>query len=411
MGINFDTGYATAIYKQRYTDSKIETIAFKSALLAMMPKDPNYGGSNFVGAIRIAVTTARSALPTTAYTAGSPSTYERWTCAWENDYASANITGQVIDQARGNSNAMVDALVSEFDGAFIALGQSLGAALFENGGGAIGIVSAGSNVGSATITLSNISNVVNFQVGQILQAATDDGSASPGAGVLSGTVTLTGVNVNTGTLTVATTWSGGIASIAAGNYLFNQGDYGAKVIGLAGWLPNTDPGNSDSFNGVNRSVDPARLAGARYTGNGAPYSESITELLALVNRIGGHPDKMFCNPLDYANIVKELGSRVIYTTETAFNNPQIGFRGIEYATPFGVMNILQDPYCPQGQAYALQMDTWLLPSMGKVPKVAGEDVDGLDWLRVPNDDAYQARFCYRATSYCKAPGWNGVVIW
>ena len=130
----------------------------------------------------------------------------------------------------------------------------------------------------------------------------------------------------------------------------------------------------------------------------------------LVNRMGGKPSICVCNPLDYVDIEKDMGSRVTYTTETAFGHPQIGFPGFKIATAYGMLTILTDVFCPAGQAYLLNLEEWLMPSMGKIPKVIGQGTDGLDWLRAAGSDAYQMRACYRAATYCAAPGHQGVVV-
>jgi hypothetical protein len=414
MGINFDVTAATPILRQRYTDKKIETLAFVSPLLGILPKDPNKGGSLYVGAVRNAVTSAVSASDTVAFTSGSASTYQQWQCPWRFGYTSGNLTGAAIDQANGDANALVDAMVSEFDGAFVAAGIHIAQALYGNGGGSIGQISSGSTPAtSATITLADPSRITSFYVGQILNAATTDGTSGS---VLTGSVTVSAVSVSAGTITVnGANWAAGISGIAASDYLFNQGDFGAKLIGLSGWLPDINNRGSLStpFNNVNRSTDPDRLAGVAYNGGGGPKSESMIQLAALVGRMGGRPDTFLCNPLAYADIVKELSTRTMYTPTKvgAFGEAGISFDGVKVATPYGTIDVVQDPFCPQGDGYMLMKSTWLLPSMGKVPKVLGEGIDGMKWLRQSGSDSYQLRVGYRATTYCSAPGWNGVVTW
>lgn len=410
MGINFDSTAATQVLKIRYTEKKIETLTYQSALLALMAKDDNGGGASYNGSIRSAVTTARSASDALAFTTGSPSTYNMWTIPWKSSYASANITGEAIDKAKGDENALVDALVGEFDGAFVAHGIDLGGVLFGNGGGAIGQISSGSTVGSPTITLTNPDRVVNFQVGQILQTSIDDGTG--GNGVKAGTVTLTKVDEIAGTLTASGNWSAGIGTVAVNDFIFNQGDYNAKVVGLQGWLPPaaSRPSGADSFFGVNRSTAPVKLAGVYYSGAGAPKEESLIQASMLVARTGGKPDYCVCNPLDYADLAKALESRARIVTPEAYENPQISFSGIQVATPYGVITIISDVFCPLGTAYLLQMSTWLLISMGKLPKVL-EETDGLSWLRNSGADSYQMRTAYRAALYCSAPGYNANITW
>src|SRR5581483_9521973 len=98
-------------------------------------------------------------------------------------------------------------------------------------------------------------------------ASADDGTGGGGLRSAGATVTITGLNRSTGTLTASGNWTAGIAAVAAGDYLFPQGDYNNVMPGaLGGWL--TTPGGGDSFYGVNRNADVTRLAGLIQTGAG-----------------------------------------------------------------------------------------------------------------------------------------------
>jgi hypothetical protein len=421
MGFNFDVTAATATLKSRYTDLKIQTLAYKSKLLARMPKDPTYGGQDYRGTIRFATTTAVSALDTIAYTVGNASQYSQWVVPWKDHYASANITGGAIDRSKGDANALVNDLTGEFDGMFVSLGVALGWQLYGNGGGALGQISSGSTVGSVTITLANISNVTNFQVGMILQASVDDGTGGGGLRSAGATITLTGVDRTLGTLTAAGNWSASIAAIVAGDFLFQNGNYNACFPGLSGWLPapayttangtviaSKRPIGGDNFLSVNRFPDPIRLAGGYFQGNGAPKEETVLQLAMLVQREGGTPNVMACNPADAVDVIKALESRTIYQNPGTDTSPTVGFEGFKIATAGGMIEVVQDPFCPQGIFYLLQLDTWLLPSIGKIPRVFGKGIDELEWLRNAGADSYQLRGGFRVGSYCSAPGWNGV---
>lgn len=358
--------------------------------------------------MRSAIGSTASHTANTAFTAGSSSIYNQWLCPWASGYASANVTGLAIDASKGDENSLVDAMVSEFDGAFIDLGQQLGAEIYGDGGGSFGQISTTSTVASTTITLANPSQCFNFVQGQILQSSQDDGTG--GAGVRTGTVTLTAVDIMTGNLTASGNWSSGISGCTAGDFLFQDGNYDGAFAGLAGWLPayNQRSGLGTAFNNVVRSADPTRLAGVALNGAGAPLDESMIQLAALVQRMNGRPDYFVVNPLDYAQLEKLLGSRVQYMSVESFENPQISFPGISFATPYGFLKILSDVYCPQGIGYMLQLNSFLMPSMGEVPRLYN-GVDGLTWLRNPTDDNFQMRALWRATTYFDAPGHNGVV--
>jgi hypothetical protein len=411
MGFNFDINAVTPVLKNRYTQEKIQSLTFKSALLAIFPKDTDQGGVQYVGAIRSAVGSTASHSDSTAYTSGSSSVYNQWLCPWSYGFASANVSGSAIDLSKGDPNALVDAMVSEFDGAFIDLGQMLGADLFGNGGGAFGQLASTSTIASTTITLRDPSKVFNFSQGQILQASADDGTG--GGGVRAGTVTLTAVDITTGNLTASGNWNAGIAAITVNDFLFQNGNYNGAYPGLAGWLPDSTHRGSlgTAFCGVVRSADPVRLAGVYYTGLGAPKTETIMKAAALVQRMNGRPDFLVVNPLDYADIEITLSSQKRFVTVEAFENAQISFDGVSIATAYGMITILMDIYCPVGTAYLLELDTWLMPSAGEVPRVAGEGVDGLQWLRASGSENYQMRCKYIASTYCSAPGKNCVITW
>ena len=416
MGFNFDITAAQQITKVRYTDKKIQDLAYTDPLFAMLPKDEDKGGTSYVGAIRSAVGSAISPSDTVAFTTGGSSKYNQWTCNYSTLFGSANITGVAIDRAKGDANALVDAMTGEFDGLFIGLGMTIAGFLYSNGGGSIGQISASSSVSNKVITLANPSLAVNFWQGQILNLASDDGSLQAtgggGAGVRSGSVTVDSVDPVVGTIGVtASTWATGIAAAAVNDYIFNQGTYGNVPFGLAGWLPNdlNRPLTTDSFNGVNRSKD-SRLAGAYYFGNGNPYSESIVTLATLIARYGGGKKglKGFVNYLDFNQIVKEQMGKVQIVTETAFKNPQIGFSGVKILGAAGEVDLYPSAMVPQGLAWLLTIDTWLVPSVGKVPRVFTDD--GSTWLRNSGADSYQLRAGTRGwTTYCSNPPHNGVV--
>lgn len=408
MGFNFDFTAVTPVLKQRYTQSKIQTLAFKSSFLAMIPKKTDEGGYAFNGAIRSAIGSTASHTDTVAFSAGSSSIYNQWVCQYNNSYSTANVTGNAIDRSKGEANALVDAMVSEFDGAFIDIGQMLGQDLFGDGGGSYGQISLTSNVGTPTITLTNPSQMVNFVQGQILQLSADDGTG--GAGVRTGTVTVTAVDIMNGTITVSGNWTGGIAAAVAGDYIFQNGNYAGAYAGLQGWLPayNQRASLGTAFNTVVRSADPTRLAGVALNGGGAKKDVSLIKIASYVQRMGGRPDYVLLNPLDYSAIITGATTQLRYTTVQSFDNAQLSFKGTVLATEYGELTLVTDVFCPVGICYLIQLDTFLMPSMQDVPHVWGTGVDGLEWLR-GTGDSFQLRTVARATTYCSAPGYNGVL--
>ena len=413
MGLVFDQVAANVISKEIYTPKDIETLAFDSPLVAMIPKWTEGQGIQYVGAINNALQSSVSTQDTIAFTTGSPSVYNRWQCAWKQNYCSANISGMAIDMTRSDKGAMVDAITREMDNGYKQLGQALGRAIYSDGRGIIGTVSGvaatTTTVAGDTIVLSNASQAINFQVGQILNSA----PVPSGTAALvprSGSVTLVGVDLIAGILVANQAWTAGISGFLVTDVLVNQGDSNNYIAGMAGWLPNAAnrPTSTDMFNGVNRFSDPVRLAGVYYAGNNAPYEETLISLAIQCNKFGGKPNKAFMNPQDYQNLVKGLTGRVQYVTDTAFENAQIGFDGVKVATPAGSITLHQDSHAIQGTFYLLNLDEWVMPSLGPVPKNLTEETTGLIWIPQLTSNAFISQLGYRASLYCSAPGHQGV---
>jgi len=415
MGFIFDVSAANQISKEIYTPKDIEILSFESALVGMTPKWPGGGGLQYTGAIGNAILTSVSSQDTLAFTAGSASSYERFVCAWKENFASANLSGMAIDMTRTDKGAMVKAISQEMDNGYRGLGQALGRTIYGNGGGAIGLVNGvaatTTNVAGDTIVLQNSSQAILFQKNQIINASANDGLTGS---VRSGSITIVGINLISGTITANQAWATGIPGFTVNDYLFNQGDFGNYMPGMAGWLPdvNNRPTSSDNFNNVNRSTDPVRLAGVYQSGNSAPLEETLIDAALQVAKFGGKVTHCFLNPLEYGKLSKSLTGRIMYSTEQAFQNPDIGFPSATVNTPAGPIKLVQDPFCcgpKYNNAYLLNLDEWVIPSMGEVPKNLTEETTGLIWIPQTGRNAFISQLGYRATTYCSAPGHQCVI--
>jgi hypothetical protein len=412
----FDITAASAVLKQRYTKKKLNTLSYNdNPWLGLIPKDENLGSNAFVFGLRNAVSQTRAwgtfsnAQAVSNSNAGSSSTYQRFVVPHYNDYATANITGDAIDSAKGNENALIDVLTAEIDGTLYNASRSLAIAMYKNGGGARGQISTGSSVSSSTITLTTIQDVVNFETGMALQVASTDGTSGSAR---SGTAYVIGVDRDLGTITVsstlggtATAWNSCISAVQTSDYIFQYGDLGNAMVGVAGWIPSTAPTSTDPlFYNVNRSSDVTRLAGVRYNGQGGPIEETLIETAARLGREGSAPDYCFLNPLNYSQLVKALGAKVIYDRAKVVDEPDIGFEAVKLQGPRGPIKVIGDVNCPFGTGYMLKSDTWSLRSIGKAPRII--NLDEVSMLRVATADAYEVRIVSRVCMTCDAPGWN-----
>lgn len=210
----------------------------------------------------------------------TPNQYQSFFVYVIQDYQLVTITNLLIEQTRTNAGAFVDEMKRQMDGGIKNLSNNMAFELFGSGTatrGVIGSAISNPSPGVYQFTLQNPQNVVNFEVGMTIQASATDGGAPINAGV--DLATVSAVNRGTGLVTFTVLSGAPNANWALGNYVTVQGDIPVTggsgsgplgsvgsylaASGLSAWLPATDPSPSDSFWGVNRSVDPTRLGGLK----------------------------------------------------------------------------------------------------------------------------------------------------
>lgn len=386
-----------AALKQHYTSDRIENMVYSdNPFLALVAKYEQFGGRNLPVPIIHGNPQGRSATFATAQANKTNSQIVDFVLTRNSDYSLASISNEVIEASKGNANAFMEAATTEIDGAMQAITRSLAIALYGSGSGSIGQVLAGFT--GTSFTLKDIEEVTNFEVGMELVFSTADGGGS----VKSGTITVNGVNRDTGVVTVdAGSGIDGGTGPATDDYVFVEGDYDSKLKGLSAWLPASAP-SATAFFGVDRSVDASRLGGIRYDGSSEPIEEALISAASRVAREGGRPTHCFMSYSKFADLEKALGSKVQYVDLKA--SAEIGFRGILINGPRGPIRVVPDQNCPSDVAFMLQMDCWKLYSLGKAPRIL--DMDGLKMLRESNADAVEVRIGYYAQLGCKAPGYN-----
>jgi len=387
-----------AALKQHYTDDMVENMVYKdNPLLAMLPKMESFGGKNLPIPIIYGNPQGRSATFSTAQANKGNSKLEDFVLTRDKDYSLASIDNETMEASKGDANAFLEAATVEIDGAIQSATRSLAISLYGTGSGSIGR-STGATTGTTT-TLTNPEDVTNFEVGMELVVSTADG----GGAVKSGSVTVTGVDRDTGIIThdAATAIDGG-SGIAANDYIFVEGDYDLKIKGLRAWLPDSTP-SATAFFGVDRTQDATRLGGIRYDGSALPIEEALVSAAARAGREGARPEHCFMSYNKFADLEKALGSKVQYV-DVQSTSAEVGFRGILIHGPRGPIRVIPDQNCPDDRAFMLQMDVWKLYSLGKAPKIL--DSDGLKMLREASSDAVEVRVGYYAQLGCRAPGWN-----
>lgn len=413
MALNL-TSFDAAL-KEYYTDQAVENMVYKkNPALALIPKREDFYGRNLPIPIVYGNPQGRSADFTRAQTRSTSesSRLKEFLLTRVQDYGIATIDNETMEASKNDAGAFMSAATTEIDGIINSVTRSLATAMYRGGFGNIGTIATG-GISTTFITLANVEDITNFEVGmELVLSASESGNTLRALGSSANGLIVTAVNRVTGVLTFGfnvTDATNGIPTAAAGDVIFVRGDRQdsatparEKVAGFDAWCPSTTP-TSTSFFGVDRTSDPTRLGGIRYDASALPIEEGLIELATLIAREGGQPDHCFMNFSKYAALEKALGAKVQYADLAV---GEIAFRGIRVNGPAGEIKIVPDQNCPINRMYMLQLDTWVLASLGKMVRVI--DTDGNKMLRQASADGVEVRYGYYANIGCKAPGWNGV---
>lgn len=395
-----------AALKEYYSDEAVKDLSYEdNPFYAMVPKLTSLTGDLYVQPVQYGTSVGGRSMTFADALAGKDTNkYVKFQIDTVEDYAMISIGRKVMKQSANDRGAFFEARTREIDGMIKSLVRSLSTKLYRNSGGAIGQVNS-SGGASATITLLEPEDICNFEVGMVLEASADD-MADSGDALLVGSATVTGIDRDAGTLTTAGgNWSTQITGLTASTFLFAKGDASNSVSGLLAWIPETAPGGSDSFHGVNRSVDVSRLAGARVSASGDPVAEALRKGASRLGREGAFPNAVFMSHQKFRDLILELGNKVEYATTSVTAN--VGFTGVKIVGSKTPITVYADHNCPDKYAMMLAMDSWKLVSIGPTPDL--QDDDGLRMLREGSSDGFEVRASYYANLVCSDPRANCVI--
>lgn len=335
------------------------------------------------------------------------------------DYQLVTITNELLEATKGNAGAFVDEAKLNMDTGFRNFANNTSFELFASGTGSRGTISTGGVSYSApniSFTLADPNTSVFFEVGMTLVAAATDGGTPTTTSGTQDAAQIVSINMVTGAITALVTAGAPQTNWAAAYFLVNQGDSPVAsntagtnngylaVTGLSGWCP-TSVASNDNFWGVNRSSNPSRLAGLYLNASNESIEEGLIDAAVLVSKFGGEPDYGFVNFTTYGALLKALGSKVQYV-QVKHDEADIAFAGITLHAPYGPITIIPDRSCPANTGFLLQMDSWKLRSLGKVPHILTYGLEGLEGIRVGNADALEVRIGGYYNLISNAPGWN-----
>lgn len=394
----------SAFLKRLYPNKTPENVASRNRVwLTMVPKAEDFYGFESGGTIAIPLQYAnpggRSATAANVYTAlGDQVTagkYARFLLTRSAEFAGVQLGAEVLHASKRDAGAFAAARKTEVDGMLDELGHALSLNLYGDGTGVRG---QRSSISTNIVTLAVADDAKNFRVGMTVEA----GPNTDGSSLRSGSTTVAAVNEDAGTVTL--TSAAAITAFADNDYLFEKGDSGnIKMMGLAGWVPLTAP-TSTAFFGLDRSVDTTRLGGVRVDNTSASIEDNIMTVAERVFRVGGKPDCVFLNPVNFTTLSKSYSAKIEF--EGGGGSATIGFETIKVATSAGVVKVYPDPDCPTNRGYVLTKKTWSFHHMLGAPHIVEDD--GLMAVRIDGKDAIMVRGRCYGNLACNAPAWNGV---
>lgn len=402
----FDMAAAQGLLKELYTVEKVENLVYEDRpFLALVKKFTEFGGEWLPVPIITGTGQGRSHTFANAQGNQTALSAQKFLLTSVSDYAIGTIDQKTMLASATDRMRFLDGAQASIDGKIRVASNNLSMELWRTGTGSRAQVSTTvAPTAGGVITLQNKDDIVQIEQDMVLTwSATDGGTPLSTLGY----VVAVDRTVIPATFTVSATALGGTPGLPVGwttsGYVAIQGDLNAGISGVPAWITNTAPSSSDNFYTVNRSKEPTRLAGIRYDASAYSPAEGLINASMLGGREGAKLDYMFCNFAYYAAIDLQLGAKVQYVD---LKGPgEIGFRGIRVNGARGEIKVVPDKDVPALKGFMLKLDTWRLDSLNEAPHISRMG-DGLEMLRVYNQDGSEFRIATYANLECRAPGWN-----
>jgi hypothetical protein len=317
--------------------------------------------------------------------------YDAFNVTRSSYYGFAFVNRDLIEASKNDKMAFVNALYAPIKNLMNTIGGELGRQFFGDHGGAIGVIAAG-GISTVYITLTNRTDAFFFKRGMRLELSADDGTPASPAGVESGYVTVASVNRTTGVIACTANVTAGIATAAAGMYIFRYGNYASCLHGMSSWRPATDPTTGDSHFGVDRSVALDELCGilVDMSTSSAGMEQKLLDAMAEADWRGAEElDAGFMHPTIWRETVLELGSRVMRDDSTKSKRAGIGYESFTLTGPNGDVKFYPSRNVKATDVWITSMDHWTFDKLGEAPAPIKDPMDGKYIHRTGTADSYE----------------------
>jgi hypothetical protein len=414
---------AAPYLKRYYSNERVYSMVYKNRpLYAWFPKKTGVTGEN--GGYRVPLTIddvpGESGDFGKAVAARDGNSAEVWALTRVKRYATATLDWETVRAMSNDVGAFMRATTPLINSAINQLANSTAWALFRDGTGVRGRISAVTAGAGGTVTLTSAEDARSFGLRRSVVAVDGAGAysvAPRGGSTAPDTGKVTAINTDTGVITfdtVPASWS-----TAADDYLFMLGDTQnggtvKKVIdGLQAWGPDpTTVTAGQIFNGVERAKYKAKLLCQFPTtivaslATAGVLTNGIRTAAAALQANEGAPDALFVNPDVWARIESDLSSQSRYEMMMG-SDARTGFDSIVINAGGGKINVVADPWCPRARGFLLQRDTWEMFSIDRFPDFVSDD--GQRFARIMDADEVEFRLGGYYNTVCRAPGHNSVL--
>lgn len=391
MSLATATGQANLL-KRLHGNDIAKPMYDKSKFLSKIKKDTGFHGTLKEIVVNIAPTAGGSADFAEAVDNQAPTNNKKFEVRRKREYSVFSIENELIHAGKAGVGAIVDALKHESGAALQLFHERMTRRAWSAGGGALGTIDAGVNLATTTLTFDNRTDVIGgIHIGAKLTFSSDSGTALNPAGLRgSGQyLTVAGINRQTGAVTTSAALNT-ISGITVGDFVHIKGDYANAITGLPGWAPTAAPSPSESFFGLDRSIDADRLAGVRVAWT-TDFRTTINQAGAEAQIYGITPKELFVNPLQYQTLLNELDDLVRVHDGKA----TVGYSSVRIHLPSGEVEIISEPYVPFGFGWMGDSSEMFLGTSGECPSMLTEGNGKHGLMLIPTQDAYQGRLgCY-----------------
>lgn len=387
-----DNAALLTIYKTWYTPDKLENLLFRNSPLARAIKKERIGGKEYAFAAMSGRGGAVSGDARVAEANGSGGKNVEFKVQPGNLFSYFTVTDKEIKGSKDKRGAYIPALVDKMFASLEAFRKTFAACLYGAGYGELGrlqaIVPAGATMTVPQDVIYKLDIGTKFEVTNGIELDDDYIAAGP--------FTVTAIDG----LVLSVTPNVPVGGFVAGAWLQLEGGRDSTKApnmpsGLGAWLPSyfnrtgalwTDY-ITTSFYNVDRSVSVERLAGIYIervlSGTAETYKSAITRGVQRVRAAGGIPNMIVMNDKDAAKLMAELSAETNYwqginsADKKSDNQVAVGLSAMSFMFQSSwVKQLYDDPYCPEGTAYILDMERIKLVALSNAETPLDDGISG-----------------------------------